>query len=85
MDDRPKDIAGAGELGSASHLHPDTGADIFHALSEGAPVEDTDMSREIRSRIRRSIDDPRPSLSLNQVDRFIDALVAKARADAGRA
>ena len=82
MDDQQKDVAGAGEIGSASHVDPDAEADVFRVLSEGAPLEDAEMLREIRSRIRRSIDDPRPSLSLNQVDCFIDALVAKA--DAGR-
>ena len=85
MDGRSKDIAAGEERSPASRPRGGTETDVFRVLSDGGPINDAEMLLEIRSRIRRSIEDPRPSLSLNQVDNFIAALVAKARADGGRA
>jgi antitoxin ParD1/3/4 len=39
----------------------------------------------IRLRVRRSIDDPRPSLSIEEVDAALDEMMADARPVSGRA
>ncbi|PYB73039.1 ribbon-helix-helix domain-containing protein [Rhizobium wuzhouense] len=39
----------------------------------------------IRLRVRRSIDDPRPSLSMEEVDAALDEMMAEARPVSGRA
>jgi antitoxin ParD1/3/4 len=39
----------------------------------------------IRLRVRRSIDDPRPSLSIDEVDAALDEMMAEARPVSGRA
>lgn len=82
MDDRVKGKAERIADSPSPRSRGDEG--VFRALSSPGPVEDAAVLSEIRSRIRRSIDDPRPSLSLDRVDDVIDALVAKARSDGGR-
>lgn len=39
----------------------------------------------IRLRVRRSIDDPRPSLSMEEVDAALDQMTAEAQSVSGRA
>ncbi len=50
-------------------------------------VRDEDAKRLdlVRARIRRSLDDPRPALSLDEVDRSLTVLSAAARTERGRA
>ena len=85
MDDLLKAVAGEdkGERVSPSQLAAE--ANLLHLLSDGDSAEHAARLLDIKSRIRRSLDDPRPSLPLSQVDVFIDALVAKARAADERA
>jgi antitoxin ParD1/3/4 len=45
----------------------------------------TQQLEAIRLRVRRSIDDPRPSLSIDEVDAALDELMAEARPVSGRA
>lgn len=39
----------------------------------------------IREKVRRSIDDPRPELSLDEVDAALDLMMREAKSEAGRA
>ncbi|HRC26654.1 MAG TPA: ribbon-helix-helix domain-containing protein [Alphaproteobacteria bacterium] len=48
-------------------------------------LEDAERLNAIRARVRRSIEDPRPSLSGDQADAHFDALFKKAEEDAGNA
>ncbi|MFN7090094.1 MAG: type II toxin-antitoxin system ParD family antitoxin [Allorhizobium sp.] len=50
-----------------------------------ATYDPADQLEAIRLRVRRSIDDPRPSLSVEEVDAALDEMMAKARAVPGRA
>jgi antitoxin ParD1/3/4 len=47
--------------------------------------EDAERLNVIRSRIRRSLDDPRPDLTGDEVQANLDALFAEAEKDARRA
>ncbi len=47
--------------------------------------EDADRVEAMRERIRRSIDDPRPNLTAEEVDRQLTALFAKAEGAGGHA
>lgn len=47
--------------------------------------EDAERLEVIRARIRRSLDDPRPALSLEEVDAELEKLFAQAEKDAARA
>jgi antitoxin ParD1/3/4 len=47
--------------------------------------EDAERLEVIRARIRRSLDDPRPALSLKEVDAELEKLFAQAEKDAARA
>ncbi|MDP4024216.1 type II toxin-antitoxin system ParD family antitoxin [Methylobacterium sp. NEAU 140] len=47
--------------------------------------EDAEHLETIRARIRRSLDDPRPSLSLEEVEAHMEALFAETRRDRRRA
>jgi antitoxin ParD1/3/4 len=47
--------------------------------------EDVDRVEAMRARIRRSIDDPRPNLSAEEVDAQLTALFAKAEGAGGYA
>lgn len=47
--------------------------------------EDVERLNVIRARIRRSLDDPRPDLSLEEVDAYLEALFAEAEKDTRRA
>ncbi|GJE73912.1 MULTISPECIES: ribbon-helix-helix domain-containing protein [Methylorubrum] len=47
--------------------------------------DDAERLNVIRARIRRSLDDPRPALSLEEVDAHLEALFAQAENDASRA
>lgn len=83
MDDRSRDNATNEACNEPSHTVGDE--DIFRALSGFERIDEPEILQEIKAQIRRSIDDPRPSLSLDQVDAFIDTLVAGARVDGRRA
>ena len=48
-------------------------------------LEDAERLDAIRARIRRSLDDPRPSLSLEEVDANLEEMFAQAEKDARRA
>lgn len=48
-------------------------------------VEDTERLNAIRARIRRSLDDPRPDLTGDEVQANLDAMFAQAEKDARRA
>ena len=47
--------------------------------------EDTERLSAIRTRIRRSLDDPRPDLTGDEVQANLDAMFAQAERDARRA
>ena len=47
--------------------------------------EDAERLDAIRARIRRSLDDPRPDLSADEVQEHLDALFAEAEAQSRRA
>jgi antitoxin ParD1/3/4 len=47
--------------------------------------EDAERLNAIRARIRRSLDDPRPNMSLEEVDAFLAALFASAEKADGNA
>jgi hypothetical protein len=85
MHDRSNDIAKDEDRGRASQYRDGGEAEAFRALAGGGPIEDAGLLSEIKARIRRSLDDPRPSLTLGEVDDFIDVLASKARAEVGRA
>lgn len=48
-------------------------------------LEDAERLNAIRARIRRSLGDPRPDLSLEEVDAHLEALFTEAEKDTGRA
>ena len=83
MDDRSRD--GTATEACENAVHTVDEEDIVQSLSGPGGVADSELLQNVKARIRRALDDPRPSLSLDQVDAVIDALVAKARADSGRA
>ena len=85
MDEHSRERTGSEVSAQASRSPALSDEDVFRALSDRGGPEDADLLRDITSRIRRSIDDPRPSLSLDQIDDFIDGLVAKAKLDGRRA
>lgn len=45
-------------------------------------LEDEERLASIRARVRRSLDDPRPDVSLEEASAFIDRLIATGNADA---
>lgn len=47
--------------------------------------ENAEQLDSIRARIRRSLDDPRPSLSIDEVEAHMEALFARARDERRRA
>lgn len=70
----------AGEYASTSEVMRDA-----VRLWQRQRQEDTERLNVIRARIRRSLDDPRPSLSLEEVDAHLEELFAQAEKDARRA
>ena len=64
---------GAGEYGSTSEAVRDA-LRIWHRQR----LEDAERLIAIRARIRRSLDDPRPDLTLEEVDSALDAAFARA-------
>ncbi len=50
-----------------------------------ATDDPADQLEAIRLRVRRSIDDPRPSLSVEEVDAALDQMMAEAQSVPGRA
>ncbi len=62
----------AGEYASASEALRDA-----VRVWQRQRVEDAERLRSVRARIRRSIDDPRPSLSEIEVDTRLEALFAE--------
>ena len=44
-------------------------------------AEDADRLAVVRARIRRSLDDPRPNMTLGEVDAALDALFARSKAE----
>lgn len=70
----------AGEYASTSDLLSDA-----VRLWQRRRRDDAERLNVIRARIRRSLDDPRPALSLEEVDAHLEALFAQAENDASRA
>lgn len=70
----------AGEYASTSEVLRDA-----VRLWQRQRQEDAERLNVIRSRIRRSLDDPRPDLTGEEVQANLDALFAEAEKDARRA
>ncbi len=62
----------AGEYASTSEVLRDA-----VRLWQRQRLEDAERLNVIRARIRRSLDDPRPALSLEEVDAHLEALFAE--------
>ncbi|GJE55777.1 MULTISPECIES: ribbon-helix-helix domain-containing protein [Methylobacterium] len=69
----------AGEYASTSEVLRDA-----VRLWQRQRLEDAERLDAIRARIRRSLDDPRPSLSTEEVRQHMETLFAKAQEDAAR-
>jgi antitoxin ParD1/3/4 len=63
----------AGEYGSTSEAVRDA-----VRLWQRKRIEDAERLDVIRARIRRSLDDPRPAMTLAEVDAMLDAAFARA-------
>lgn len=48
-------------------------------------IEDDEHLEAIRARIRRSLDDPRPNVTIEDVDAHLDALFTRAKQSGGNA
>lgn len=70
----------AGEYASTSEVLRDA-----VRLWQRQRQEDAERLNVIRARIRRSLDDPRPDLTGEEVQQHLDALFAEAEKDARRA
>lgn len=70
----------AGEYASTSEVLRDA-----VRLWQRQRQEDAERLNAIRARIRRSLDDPRPSLSLEQVDAHLEEVFTQAERDTSRA
>jgi antitoxin ParD1/3/4 len=70
----------AGEYASVDALLDEA----VHALQRQRR-EDAERLDDIRARIRRSLDDPRPDLSIEEVQEDLDRMFAEARHDTRRA
>ncbi|MGU3476638.1 ribbon-helix-helix domain-containing protein [Methylobacterium sp. D48H] len=70
----------AGEYASVDALLDEA----VHALQRQRR-EDAERLDDIRARIRRSLDDPRPDLSIEEVQEDLDRMFAEARQDTRRA
>ena len=59
--------------------------ELIRRVDEIARIQvDAERLALIRTRIRRSLDDPRPSLTLAEVDAHLDAAFARAKAEEER-
>ena len=70
----------AGEYASTSEVMRDA-----LRLWQRQRLEDVERLNAIRTRVRRSLEDPRADLTGDEVDTHLDGLFAKARSDAVRA
>lgn len=68
-----RESVAAGEYASTSEVLRDA-----LRLWQRQRQEDAERLDAIRTRIRRSLDDPRPSLTLDQVDTYLEELFAEA-------
>ncbi|WP_298952448.1 ribbon-helix-helix domain-containing protein [uncultured Methylobacterium sp.] len=75
-----RESVAAGEYASTSEVVRDA-----VRLWQCRRQEDAERLDVIHARIRRSLHDPRPALSLEEVDGNLTALFAEARKDRGRA
>ncbi|MDV2983265.1 UNVERIFIED_CONTAM: ribbon-helix-helix domain-containing protein [Methylobacteriaceae bacterium AG10] len=75
-----RESVAAGEYASTSEVLRDA-----VRLWQRRREEDAERLNAIRARIRRSLDDPRPALSLADVDAQLEALFAEAERKADRA
>jgi antitoxin ParD1/3/4 len=75
-----RESVAAGEYASTSEVLRDA-----VRLWQRQRQEDAERLEGIRARIRRSLDDPRPSLTLEQVDAQLEELFAEAEKDFRRA
>ncbi|AWN48968.1 type II toxin-antitoxin system ParD family antitoxin [Methylobacterium terrae] len=75
-----RESVAAGEYASTSEVLRDA-----VRLWQRRRREDAERLDAIRARIRRSLDDPRPSLTLEQVDAHLEELFAEAEKDFRRA
>ncbi len=75
-----RESVAAGEYASTSEVLRDA-----VRLWQRRRQEDAERLEGIRARIRRSLDDPRPSLTLEQVDAQLEELFAEAEKDFRRA
>ena len=85
MDDRSRDDIENEEFDRVSLSSGFSDEAIYHALSDSEAMDGAELLRAVKARVRRSIDDPRPSLSLDQIDVFLDGLVAERKRDGERA
>ena len=72
-----RDSVAAGDYASASEAVGDA-----MRLWQRQRLEDAERLNAIRARIKRSLDDPRPDLTGEEVDTHLEALFASARPDA---
>lgn len=70
----------AGEYASTSEVMRDA-----VRLWQRQRQEDAERLNVIRARIRRSLDDPRPALSMEEVSENLERMFAEARKESGRA
>jgi antitoxin ParD1/3/4 len=70
----------AGEYGSTSEAIRDA-----VRLWQRQRLEDAERLNVIRARIRRSLDDPRPDLTLEEVDAHLEAVFTRAKQTGGNA
>jgi len=73
-----RESVAAGEYGSTSEAVRDA-----VRLWQRQRFEDAERLNAIRARIRRSLDDPRPDMTLAEVDAHLDALFARAEQAGG--
>ena len=75
-----RESVAAGEYGSTSEAVRDA-----VRLWQRQRFEDAERLNVIRARIRRSLDDPRPDLTLEEVDAHLEAVFARAEQAGGNA
>jgi antitoxin ParD1/3/4 len=73
-----RDSVAAGE-------YPSTSEAVHDAIRvwQRQRSEDAERLNAVRDRIRRSLEDPRPDMSLDEVDAHLDALFARAEQTGG--
>jgi antitoxin ParD1/3/4 len=73
-----RESVAAGEYGSTSEAVREA-----VRLWQRQRLEDSERLAAIRARIRRSLDDPRPDMTLEEVDAHLAALFARAEQEGG--